>query len=268
MKKLMIAALLPALIFTACRQRPQDSTQSRPQYYSFYDDFTAPQAERLKTDDARGYTRIDREGRRQSLKDNLGLENLTDHGVYRSGEDMVVNFVFDRQASARQIFTALDYAGDTFWNGEFHTENLLPYEDWQFRDRIKQLTVQIFMEREPIYTRHYSFVQLTDSGEKQRDIEYRENIMLHFDGQQIDIPADDGEDYFGIFDIRGRDCRVKLYQSLDGSTATLCLYTNGQVDDKNLERLKEAVHARTQSISDRLYIELYDTNNSQMYYRY
>lgn len=263
MKKIFCFAL--ALALAVCASA---CANSKPKYYDFYSDFQPPSPSSLPV-------RV--EDKRKDMTDNenmfvlqnaLGLTALQSHRVFVDKDIAVVDFYFDSSAGAHQIYSALDYAYDTFWLGGFHTEGILPYEDWQYRDSIKDFTVQIFIQDQLIFARTYTFTQLTDRGEKQREITETENKDLYFEGQIIEIPVQEGEDYFGIFDLRGRDCSMVLRQSLDGQTATLCLNTFGQIDNENLRRLKDAVYRKTGEIAPELTIELYDGTDGEMYYRY
>lgn len=263
MKKLFCFALALALAvcMAACGQK-------EPKYYDFYSDFQSPSPTTLavRAEDSR--TDITDEENMFVLQNALGLTALQQHRVFVDKDSIIADFYFDSSAGTHQIYSALDYAYDTFWLGGFHTEGILPYEDWQYRDSIKDFTVQIFIHDQLIFARTYTFTQLTEEGEKQRDVTETENKDLYFDGQFIEIPVEEGEDYFGIFDLRGRDCRMTLRQSLDGQLATLCLYTFGQIDDENLRRLKDAVYRKTGQIAPELSIELYDNTDGKMYYKY
>ena len=121
----------------------------------------------------------------------------------------------------------------------------------------------------PQQTQHIDYIMSDyEKHAKQPEISETENKDLYFEGQIIEIPVQEGEDYFGIFDLRGRDCSMVLRQSLDGQTATLCLNTFGQIDNENLRRLKDAVYRKTGEIAPELTIELYDDTDGEMYYRY
>ena len=263
MKKIFCFAL--ALMLAACMCA---CAQNKPKYYNFYSDFQPPEpaAMAVRVEDSR--KDITDNENMFVLQNALGLTALQSHRIFMDNDSVGADFYFDSSAGAHQIYSALDYAYDTFWLGGFHTEGILPYEDWQYRDRIKDFTVQIFIQDQLIFARTYTFTQLTERGEKQWEIIETENKDLYFDGQIIEIPAREDEDYFGIFDLRGRDCSMTLRQSLDGQTATLCLYTFGQMDNENLRRLKDAVFRKTGEIAPELIIELYDNTDGKMYYRY
>lgn len=263
MKKLFCFAL--ALALTVCMAA---CGQKEPKYYDFYSDFQPPSPTALAVRSEKDWPDIATEENMFVLQNALGLTALQQHRVFADKDSIIADFYFDSSAGAHQIYSALDYAYDTFWLGVFHTEGILPYEDWQYRDSIKDFTVQIFIHDQLIFARTYTFTQLTDRGEKQREITETENKDLYFDGQIIEIPVQEGEDYFGIFDLRGRDCRMTLRQSLDGQSATLCMYTFGQIDDENLRRLKDAVYRKTGQIAPELFIELYDNTDGKMYYKY
>ena len=158
MKKLF-CLMLTAVFAVSCRSQPAE--------YTYYENFVpGKMGVEITPVSVEKYNDITDESTSSLLESKLGLENLIKHSIYTTKSKAVAEFYLSSNAGHEEVEKLLEYAYETLWTGKMHTADLLPYEDWQYSHRIKNLTVQIYCEDVPVVQETYSFDKLTDSGEK------------------------------------------------------------------------------------------------------
>ena len=267
MKKL-ICLIMAVIFITGCRQEA-------PALYSYYENFVAEkQGVEITPADTANYTDITDGNSQAVLKDRLGLENLTSHRVYTTKTKAVVNFYFTRNAGHKEIEAALKYGFETFWLGEMHTAELLPYEDWQYSHRIKELVVQIFCEDVAVVQEIYTFDKLTDSGEKLYEKVRTVNNDVVFDGTFINLgewlkgSEEQLAQYTDIDAVAGLTVYTAMRQPLDKDRLIVSLTTEEkQIAPEKLNDVFDAVYERYSFINENITVKLYVADQG-MYFEY
>jgi|GEM_PF-2455935 len=267
MKKLL-CILFTVLFVTACGKKA-------PAQYSYYENFVpSPLGEKISAVETGEYNDITEGGSTAVLKEKLGLENLTDHSVFTAKSSAVVNFYFDRYTDHSQMEKAMEYGYETFWVGKMHTADLLPYEDWQYSHRIKQLTVQVFCENVAVYQEIYSFDKLTDSGEKL----YEKTTLTDNDvlipgtyiylGDWLKGSQEQLDRYVNIDSLADMTVHTSLRQTADKNRLIVELLTEErQIAPEKLNGIYDAVVERYSFINENILIRLYVADVG-MYFEY
>lgn len=267
MKKL-ICLLMSFILMTGCRQ-------SLPAEYTFYENFQAEkEGVEITPVSTEKYTDITDKDATAVIAQKAGLKNLTDHSVYTTKSSAVVNLYFRNNSGHEDVQNALDYAFETFWNGKVHTDDLLPYEDWQYSHKIKELTVQIFCEGTAAVQEIYKFDKLTDSGEKLYEKTRTVNNDVLFLGTYIYIgdllkgSQEQLDRYVNIDSIAGQSVHTALRQPLDKDRLTVELLTEErQIAPEKLNSIYDAVYERYSFIHENIVIRLYVADKG-IYYEY
>ncbi len=267
MKK-WLCILFTALFVTACRQEA-------PAEYSYYENFVpGKMGVEITPVPTENYNDITDDGNKPVLADKLGLENLTDHRVYTTKDRAVVNFYFSYYVTHREVETALEYGYKTFWLGEMNTADLLPYQDWQYSHKIKELVVQIFRENVAVVQEKYVFDQLTDSGEKLAEKTRAVNNDVLLPGTYIYL-GDwlKGSDeqlaaYTDIESVAGLTVHTAMRQTPDKTRLIVELLTEErQIAPEKLNEVYDAVYERCSFINENMVVQLYVADKG-MYFEY
>lgn len=266
--KRLICLLLMLLFVTACRQEA-------PAEYSYYENFVPEKmGVEITQVPTENYNDITDDDNKPLLADKLGLENLTDHRVYTTRDKAVVNFYFSYYTTHREIETALEYGYKTFWLGEMNTADLLPYQDWQYSHKIKELVVQIFRENVAVVQETYVFDQLTDSGEKLAEKTKAVNNDVLLPGTYIYL-GDwlKGSDeqlaaYTDLENIAGLTVHTALRQTPDKTRLIVELLTEErQIAPERLNNVYDAVYERYSFINENMIVQLHVADKG-MYFEY
>lgn len=267
MKKI-ICLLLTAVFMAGCRSQA-------PAEYTYYENFLPEKmGVEIEPVSAEKYNDITDEGMNSVLESKLGLENLVSHRVCTTKTKAVANYYLHRHAGHKDVEKLLEYAFETFWLGEMHTADLLPYEDWQYSHKIKRLTVQIFLEDTAVIQETYSFDKLTDSGEKL----YKKTRLVNNDvlllgtyiylgdwlkGDESQLAA-----YTDLEKVAGVKVHTAMRQTLDKDRLIVELLTEErQIAPEKLNDVYDGVQERYSFINENIIIRLYVADKG-MYYEY
>ena len=267
MKKLL-CILFAVLLVTGCGREA-------PARYSYYENFVpVALGEKITAVETAGYSDITESENTALLRQKLGLENLNSHSVYTTKSAAVANFYFDQYTDHSQMEKALEYGYETFWLGKMHTADLLPYEDWQYSHRTKQLTVQVFCEDVAVFQQTYGFDKLTDSGEKlyEKTGAVDNDVLIPgtyiYLGDWLKGSDEQLAQYVNIDSLADMAVHTSLRQTADKEKLIVELLTEErQIAPQKLNSIYDAVVERYSFINRNILIRLYVADEG-MYFEY
>ncbi len=267
MKKfLIIISTIISVFLVSCSHRPKS--------YEFYNDFQKQNVKSLQEVSTNDYNNVTKEENLSSIKVKIGLTHLQNHNVFMKKNDAVINLYFSDDATHEEIEKARAYFFQTFWNGEYHTMNVLPYEDWENRDKIKNLYIQIFNDQNLVLSDNYTFDTLTNDGKKKYKQETTESTEHYFKGSFINIAdyLDGNEKQLNEY------CNLDEYINLSSTTYirpnllndkiyVSVITEKDQINPKDLNLLYDAIYERYSFLNDNIVVKLFLKDNN-MYYEY
>ena len=268
MKKILSLILASLAIFcVACAKEP-------PSEYEFYNSFSKAVAEPLQEKDISKFTNVTVDENLDKLIVDIGLTHLEDHKVYSGWKSAVVNLYFGENVNSDEIKMAMEYVYNTFWLGEYHTMNILPYEDWQNRDQIRTLTVQYFYGDDLLVSELYEFKGLLDSGEKPRDYTINKNSDIILKGDYIDLKNHlQGTDeqlaaYADLSEYIDMPATTEIYHSLFDEKLYINVTTEAkQIAPEKINLLYDALYERYSFLNENIFVQL-SVKDKGMYFEY
>jgi len=271
MKKIISAvmAVIISLCLAGCEKEPEYRN------YDFYNGFEKQYTQEIAPVAMEKFTDKTEAENNRRLIDEVGLDGLRRHEVMKKYREYVVNFYFGDWATEQRFYAAKDYAYNTFWEGNLSIGTTLPYENWEHREQVRILTIQVWCNDKLVMKDSYTFTWLSAASVKNCESTSEIYPDIRFDGQILDI-----NDYLsGERELIAEYCDMSRWRG-DGAVLTMrqtglsgekVLYMEislpqGQMNPEKLNEMYDVIHDRFDFINDNIIIQLY--TGDRLYYEY